>query len=31
LLSILIKLFKNPNQPLNITALPQIPQIPQPK
>ena len=30
LLSILIRLFKNPNQPLNI-ALPTIPQIPQPK
>jgi hypothetical protein len=31
LLSILIRLFKNPNQALNITALPSIPQIPQPK
>jgi hypothetical protein len=30
LLSILIRLFKNTNQPLNI-SLPQIPQIPQPK
>jgi len=30
LLSILIRLFKNTNQPLNI-SLPQIPQIPKPK
>ena len=30
LLSILVRLFKNPNQPLNI-SLPTIPQIPQSK
>jgi hypothetical protein len=31
LVSILIRLFKNPNQPLNIAIPSSIPQIPQPK
>ena len=31
LISVLIKLFKNPNQPLNVSALPIPPQLGQPK
>jgi hypothetical protein len=31
LIAILVKLFKNPNQQLNLSALPVPPQIGQPK